>query len=190
MKRILLLFLVVSALCLLCACGDPSSDSADQPDGGAESDAAPVPVLVGVVVDTDNVNLRVAPSQESRIIDNLVAGSMLRVVEEEAKDGWYQVIARGDTAYVYADFLYVSQWQSDDEVTLGTVLKDRDQVELRSSPSATAEVVTKAVRYQRFVVLQENVSDKWCKVDYKGSELYLPVDSLKLETVCIVDALL
>lgn len=190
MKRILLLFLVVSALCLLCACGDPSSESADPIDDGAGEDAAPVPVLVGVVVDTDNVNLRVAPSQEARIIDNVVAGTMMRVSSEEPKDGWYQVIVRGDTAYVYADFLYVSQWQSDDEVTLGTVLKDRDQVGLRSSPSTTAEVVTKAVRYQRFVVLQENVSENWYKVDYKGSELYLPAGSLKLETLCISDALL
>ena len=80
--------------------------------------------------------------------------------------------------------------QVGDEITVGTVLKDRDQVELRSAASATAEVVTKAVRYQRFIVLQENVDDKWCKVDYKGEPAYLPLDSLEQETLCIKDLLL
>ena len=177
------------ALCLLSACGELAEEATDD-SAGAEQPAKSEPVQVGIVVDTDNVNLRVAPSQEARIIDNVLAGSMLEVIGEESEDGWYKVVARGELAYVYAEFLYVKQYKTGDEITIGTVLKDRDQVELRSAPSATAEVVTKAARYQRFVVLQENVDDKWCKVDYKGEPAYLPLDSLQLETLCIEDALL
>lgn len=185
MKRVFFLTVLALVLCLLCACAEPVDG-----DAGAEKTASAQPVQVGIVVDTDNVNLRVAPDQEARIIDNVLAGTMLEVIGEESEDGWYQVVARGELAYVYAEFLYVKQYKLGDEITVGTVLKDRDQVELRSAASATAEVVTKAVRYQRFIVLQENVDDKWCKVDYKGEPAYLPLDILEQETLCIKDLLL
>ena len=189
MKRVFFLTVLALVLCLLCACAEPVEEPVDG-DAGAEKPASAQPVQVGIVVDTDNVNLRVAPSQEARIIDNVLAGSMLEVIGEESEDGWYKVVVRGELAYVYAEFIYVKQYKAGDEVTVGTVLKDRDQTELRSAPSATAEVVIKAVRYQRFIVLQENVEDKWCKVDYKGEPAYLPLDSLQLENLCIEDVLL
>jgi uncharacterized protein YgiM (DUF1202 family) len=189
LKRVFFLTVLALVLCLLCACAEPVEEPVDG-DAGAEKPASAQPVQVGIVVDTDNVNLRVAPDQEARIIDNVLAGTMLEVIGEESEDGWYQVVARGELAYVYAEFLYVKQYKLGEEVTVGTVLKDKDQVELRSATSATAEVLTKAVRYQRFIVLQENVDDKWCKVDYKGEPAYLPQDSLELETLCIKDLLL
>ena len=122
-------------------------------------------------------------------LDNVMAGTMLRVAKEEPEDGWYRVIVRGDVAYVYADFLYVSQWESGTEFTRGTVTKDVDEVELRSAASATADVIATAGRYQQFVVLEENVDDKWYRVDYKGADAYLPLGALALENVCIDDVL-
>ena len=86
MKRFFFLTVLTLALCLLCACGEPVEEPVDG-DAGAEQPASAEPVQVGIVVDTDNVNLRVAPSQEARIIDNIVAGSMLEVIGEESEDG-------------------------------------------------------------------------------------------------------
>ena len=188
MKRLWFLTALLLFACLLGACGQrPEAETESAEASPAEP---PRPLLVGTVVDTDNVNLRLGPSAEARIIDNVRAGSLLAVKSEEPQDGWYQVALRGDWAYVYADFLYVSQWQSDDEVVIGTVRKDSDQVELRAAPSDTAEVVARAVRYQRFIVLREEVDEAWCQVDYKGEKAYLPLDSLELATLCIEDALL
>ena len=189
MKRYILIILLALSLCLLCACVQPNDEDAAD-DGVLTADAIPNELItVGVVVDTDNVNLRQAPSQEARIIDNVMAGTMLRVAKEEPEDGWYRVIVRGDVAYVYADFLYVSQWESGTEFTRGTVTKDVDEVELRSAASATADVIATAGRYQQFVVLEENVDDKWYRVDYKGADAYLPLGALALENVCIDDVL-
>lgn len=188
MKRFPLAALLLLILCLACACG-PAPEEAEVVETEAEVQP-PVPILVGTVVNTDNVNLRVSPSQEARIIDNVVAGTLLLVDDEESADGWYKVSARGDVAYVYADFLYVTQWHTGDQVTLGTVLNERDQVPVREKPSSSGKVLTKAVRYQCFVVLEENVSDKYIEVDYLGEPAYLPLDSMELETLCIEDALL
>ncbi|MBR2783379.1 MAG: SH3 domain-containing protein [Firmicutes bacterium] len=186
MKRIICLQLFVLSLCLLAACGQQSVE-----ESAAEPETAPSPpILVGMVVDTDNVNLRIAPDEESRIIDNLVAGSLLEVTEEEPLNGWYQVMLRGDAAYIYQDFLYVSQRHAGDEVVLGTVLKDQDQVELRMEPSTNAVIIEKAVRYQQFLVLDPGDGSGWIKVDYKGEPAWLPEGCLKLETVCIDDLLL
>ena len=232
------------ALCLLCACGQPAEEETEET--AAEVAAPARTIQVGVVVDTDYVNLRHGPSRDARIIDYIVAGSLLEVekadpqpkeqeneqdndteqaaadvAEEpsEAEDeedysedeldeeedenrprpsvkypedaeGWYKVVVRGDRAYVYEDFLYVSEWKSDDQVTIGTVLKDKGQTDLRSEPSATADILTQTVPYQQFIVLDEDVDSKWYKVDYKGEPAYLPLGCLTLETMTIEDALL
>ena len=232
------------AFCLLCACGQPAAEEAEET--AAETAAPARTIQVGVVVDTDYVNLRHGPSRDARIIDYIVAGSLLEVekadpqpkeqeneqdndteqaaadvAEEpsEAEDeedysedeldeeedenrprpsvkypedaeGWYKVVVRGDRAYVYEDFLYVSEWKSDDQVTIGTVLKDKGQTDLRSEPSATADILTQTVPYQQFIVLDEDVDSKWYKVDYKGEPAYLPLGCLTLETMTIEDALL
>lgn len=188
MKRFFCMALLMLVLSLLCACGEPAAETTE-PSGAA--DTAPArPLLVGVVVDTDNVNLRLAPSQEARIIDNVLAGSMLEVETAEPEDGWYQVVIRGDRAYVYADFLYVSQWQSGQEFTRATVLRDQSQVELRAAPSATADNLAQALPYHSFVAEQEDGEGQWCRVDYKGQPAYLPRSSVELETLRIEDALL
>ena len=244
MKRFLLFVMMLSlVLCLLCACSQPAPEEAEETAAEA---AAPVRTIqVGVVVDTDYVNLRHGPSRDARIVDYIVAGSLLEVekpdtqpkeqeneteeaaetaeaatedttdaedeeeyTEEELEEeedenrpqpsvkypedaeGWYKVVIRGDRAYVYEDFLYVSEWKSDDQVTIGTVLKDKGQTDLKSEPSATADVLTQAVPYQQFIVLDEDVDGKWYKVDYKGEPAYLPLGCLKLETMTIEEALL
>ena len=249
MKRFLLFIMLSLALCLLCACGQPEAEETE--DTAAEAAAPARTIQVGVVVDTDYVNLRHGPSRDARIVDYIVAGSLLEVekadpqpkeqendkedavetskdaaeAEDTAEDtveaedeeeyseeeldeeedenrprpsvkypedaeGWFKVVIRGDRAYVYEDFLYVSEWKSDDEVTIGTVLKDKGQTDLKSEPSATAEVLTQTVPYQQFIVLDEDVDGKWYKVDYKGEPAYLPLGCLKLETMTIEDALL
>ena len=79
MKRFWFITALLLSLCLLCACGQPTEE-ADEDAAAAVEEAPPARTLqVGVVVDTDYVNLRHGPSRDARIIDYIVAGSLLEV---------------------------------------------------------------------------------------------------------------
>lgn len=188
MKRIACLVILALILFGLCSCAAPEPDQAESPELPVVSAQ---PIWVGVVVDTDSVNLRLAPSQEARIIDNVLAGTMLQAAGSEAEDGWYQVTLRGDTAYVHADYLYVSEWAGEqEEFTRATVRREIDQTNLLSAPDEGGEALATVRRYHSFVVLDEEAEDGWCQVDYKGSPAYLPLSAVTLEQVCLGDVLL
>lgn len=102
--------------CLLTGCGkeeegNSSASSSPLPSTVPTVSPTPVPAKAkAVLVKADGgLNVRKSASSEGEILGVADDGSMLPLVVETAKDGWYQVHYQGETAFVSAEFAEVKE---------------------------------------------------------------------------------
>lgn len=191
-RRVLLCLVMLLCFCLLCAgCGkapDAEADAPPAPDAQEPLDQPAKMLRIGAVVDAVVVNVRIEPSTDARILDTVQRGDMLEVVSGPS-DGWCEVRCRGDLAYISADYLYISEWKDGTVVTVGTVDGGDGAVNVRKSPSTTGDILFVAEKNEHFLLLEENSSQGWHQVSYRGEAAYISAEFLTLKRTTINDAL-
>ena len=193
MRKLLLLLFILGLLTGLAACqqGEPQPQAEAPP----QQESAPPPavdertLLVGTVVNATLVNIRQQPNTDSRIIDNALRGVMYRLSSAEPIDGWYEIVSHGETAYIYQDYLYVTEWQSGAQLTVGRVVNTDSAVNIRQEASLDAPIVASAGKNESFIVLQPDIAEGWHQIDLAGTPAYIGTAFLEMQTLSIEDAL-
>ena len=72
------------------------------------ADPQPEPEVVGARFATAGVNVRKAPNTDAKVVDVLDHGDKVRVTDQK-DDGWRQVMRKGETYWVNADYLSKSK---------------------------------------------------------------------------------
>ena len=81
-------------------------------------------------VNTNQINVRTSPSTDSDKVGILFQGDEINILS--SSDGWYKIDYDSQEAYVFSDYISVSQAE-------GTV--DADSVNIRNAASADSDVV-------------------------------------------------
>jgi SH3-like domain-containing protein len=85
-----------------------SASRDELPDKTLEPQPEPEPEVVGARFATAGVNVRKAPNTDAKVVDVLDHGDKVRVTDQK-DDGWRQVMRKGETYWVNADYLSKSK---------------------------------------------------------------------------------
>ncbi len=113
------------------------------------------------IVNGDGLNVRKSPNTSSQIIDQLSKGTQVSILS--SSDGWYKIAYGKLSGWVSNDYLTVKQTASKS----GTILAD--DVNLRSSPSTDAEVLTKLDKGAKVSV--SSSSGDWYKISTSSGKV-------------------
>ncbi len=113
------------------------------------------------VVTGEVVNLRKNPDTSSKILNQLVKGTKVSVVDAEGN--WYKVVYSDASGWISGDWLLVR----DEKIAAGVV--SGSVVNVRSKPSTSSEVLTKLEKGTK-VDIYENTGD-WYRISI-GEERY------------------
>lgn len=187
MKKLLPLLLCV--LLLFTGCGKDTE--ADNPPAADAADDAPTAevqmLLVGAIVDSEVVNIRHQASTDGRILDTARRGQMFEILDQT--DGWCQVSYRGDIAYISASYLYQQEWQEGAQILLGVINEQGERANVRAAANTDAAVLLTAMKGEQFIVSQQDYSEGWHQVQYKGHAAYISADYLTVSETTIDQAL-
>lgn len=125
----------------------------------------------------DNVNIRATASTDAESLGKTSIGDVY--TRYEAMDnGWSKVEYNGSEAFIYSEYLEVvsdgSEGGEKAELMPGSKITVKENVNVRKSPSQTAEKITTVSRGEQFDLIE--VVDGWCKVTYKGEVAYIKAD--------------
>lgn len=125
----------------------------------------------------DNVNIRAAASTDAESLGKTSIGDVY--TRYEAMDnGWSKVDYNGTEAYIYSEYLETvddgNSGEEKGELTPGSKITVKENVNVRKAPSQTADKITTVSRGEQFDLIE--VVDGWCKITYKGEEAYIKAD--------------
>ncbi len=183
-------------LLLLPACAKdanaPSADTVTLPDAGETVQKPQEPeketILVGVLSNGEQINIRSGPSTDSSVLGKALQGQLFEVTAQNAAPGWHQVVYQDGFAYIGADYLYLSEWETDSRLLLAKVVDVQGSVNVRKDPSTTGEILGKGILGASFIVRKENFSEGWHQVDWQGSAAYISAKYLEVQQTTISDA--
>ncbi len=118
----------------------------------------------GEVKTASSVNLRSEANTGSAVITRLADGDRVAVLDET--NGWYQVAYNGATGYMSADFVELNDVMN---VTPGGAKITTDVLNVRSSPSTSAEIVSRLSKGDIVKII--GINSGWFKIEtssYKG----------------------
>lgn len=92
-------------------------------------------------VNGDSLNVRQAPDTSAKIVTKLLKGTEVKVVE--ASGDWYKISYKEVVGWVFGQYLSVK------DVAIGTGTVSGDNVNIRSNPDTTSEIVTKLNKGQK-----------------------------------------
>lgn len=165
-------------------------------DEQTEELAEPVATTV-----TDNVRLRKERSAESEMLDTLAAGTGVKVYANFA-DGWSKIEYNGTTGYCKTEFLASTEGvptaeaettaqpeeQPQEETStqnttaeataVNKQMQFKEAVRIRAERSADSEKLANAYTKELVMVI-ENYSDGWSKVQYNGVTGYCKTEFLE-----------
>ena len=134
---------------------------------------------------TDGVNMRSAASTDSRIIDTLITGTTVDVLEHNPA-GWSKVRYDGSDGFIRSDFLVrggnggSSTTSSSSSSSGGTVISTVNIsriINFRSGPSTDTDII-RQLSVGTIVEILENRADGWSKVRQNGTEGFIRSDLL------------
>lgn len=143
MKRLVCMALVFClALCVFGGCGDKEpKDSSSAPSAVPTLAPTPTPARTAKAVEIHadgGLNVRDAASTDGEILGVAEDGSMLPLLVENAKDGWYQVQYQGKSAYVSAEYAQVKEISLEEYNKLkGSSSDDPDASKASSQPEGS-----------------------------------------------------
>ena len=196
MKKLFLLLMLFCVLLLFSACGEKTPDGTENPSdqentGQTElSTENPVYQDIGIVVDTDYVNVRITPSMDGRIINTALRGTIFSVLTtgilDDAENEWIEVLCYGDKAYISADYLYHTAWDEKEPVMIATITEANTPV--YGDPEGET-VLYYAGKYEQLIVEEENQSTGYYKVFDTQYSAYVAFDSVSVEEGSLTDLL-
>ncbi|MEG1537436.1 MAG: hypothetical protein RR387_04045 [Clostridiales bacterium] len=191
MKKLLPFFLIFLMM-LVGACGkhaEPQLVAADTSPAAIPDEQKKVMIIVGALINSNQVNIRSVPSVEGEILGKAHLGQMFKVTEQNAAAGWHEVIYQGKPAYINGDYLYLSEWDEEARLLIGTVIDVENQVNIRNGTSLSAEIVGMGKLGATFIVRKENYAEGWHQIDLQGSAAYISSTYLKINQTTIKDVL-
>lgn len=172
-------------------------ETEEEPEASAEGNdevtelAEPVSTIV-----TDNVRLREERSADSAMLDTLAAGTGVKVYANYA-DGWSKIEYNGKTGYCKTEFLESTEGvpsadaeETTEETTqeeqsttaevteVNKQMQFKEAVRIRAEHSADSERLANAYAKELVMVI-ENYSDGWSKVEYNGTTGYCKTEFLE-----------
>ena len=130
-------------------------------------------VQVGTVSTDSTLNFRSSPSTSASIISSLPSGTRLAVLE--SSDGWHKIATNGQTGYVSAEYVTLSDTA---DFTVGTGVISGSVVNFRSSPSTSGAVLNQLPKGTSIQLT--GVESGWFKGTYGGVSGYLHSDYVEL----------
>lgn len=119
---------------------------------------------------TDSLRLRSEPNTSSSILTTAPKGASVSVVEETG-DGWYKVEYNGQTGYMSADYLTVTEAK--------LYVCSTDVLNIRAEAGTEYDKVGQMPNGAVADLLDDSV-DGWYKVDYNGTVGYVSADYAKI----------
>ncbi|MBE6994704.1 MAG: hypothetical protein E7423_08710 [Ruminococcaceae bacterium] len=104
------------------------------------------------------VNLRAEATTDSTVLDRLYNGERVAVIGEE--EDWYQVVYNGQTGYVSAGYVELSDIMN---VEPGAAQVTTDVLNVRSIPSTNGDVVTRLYSGANVKII--GINNGWFKVE-------------------------
>lgn len=177
---------------------EPVEDAAEGNDEQTAEAAEPVETTV-----TDNVRLRKERSAESEMLDTLAAGTGVKVYANYA-DGWSKIEYNGQTGYCKTEFLESTEGvptaeaeneteeeaqpeaetqteepaENAEATAVNKQMQFKEAVRIRAERSAESEKLANAYQLELVMVI-ENYSDGWSKVNYNGIVGYCKTEFLE-----------
>jgi len=165
-----------------------SQDTTSNEDNkGSEQESEKVEITERKVayVKYDNVNLRKKASTSSTILSKLKLNNEV-IILEEVSSKWTKVEYDGTVGYVSADLLSIEKQEQNKEEKNEEKVESTekkvayikyDTVNLRKKASTSSNVLAK-LKLNNEVIILEEVSSKWTKVEYDGIVGYVSADLL------------
>ncbi len=134
-------------------------------------------IMYGIgFVDASSLRLRKEASTASDIVDTAFRKECVVVIAKEGQ--WYRVNYNLQTGYMHEDYLNVATREN---AELGYGKVTGSNVNLRSGPSTSASVVTRASKGDKCYII--GLNEGWYKVIYKDSICYIRSDYLELTEI-------
>ena len=174
---------------------DPSGWSSVQvgdKSGFVRSDFLMLPTGSGTVAfrTTDGVNLRASASTNSSVLQTIIAGTNVEVLEHDPA-GWSRVRVNGTTGFIRSDYLTrggtsaaasaSSQTSASSSQAIAS-LRTSGTVNLRASSSTNSDVI-RTLSAGTSVDVLDNQSNGWSKVRHNGNEGFIRSDLLTSSSV-------
>ncbi|WP_053364192.1 SH3 domain-containing protein [Bacillus sp. FJAT-27251] len=119
------------------------------------------------IASADNLNVRVSPALNARVIGKLAKGTKVKVQSQE--NGWAKIVYQGQAAYVSGQYLSFTsstpQAGSAASRPAGEATVTASSLYVRDSGSLNGKVVGQVSRGEKFRILEEK--DNWLKIEYK-----------------------
>jgi uncharacterized protein YgiM (DUF1202 family) len=167
---------------------------APQPASMPVSPPAPVPapnvvVMAQVNTQTDPLNIRSAPNATASILGKAPKGAMVQVLNPVAAPGWTQIQFNSVKGFASSQYLKMPDSGSPlqnastlpnilppsptpQAVLTATVTTSRDPLNMRSSPNASASLVTSVPKGASVTVLNPIAAPGWMQISYGGKTGY------------------
>ena len=177
---------IVCSLCLLicAACGQQEETPPDSSDIGNIDNEE---ITVGTVYDAAVVNIRIAPEGDSRIVDTESRGEMFKVVDYDAEEEWHKIICKGDIAYINSNYLYITQWPADYELTVGTVIGS-GVMTVYAQPDTESKSILGTIKGEKFLVI-DDYDENWYQIGFPTGSGYIKKSFLDTITTTVHKAL-
>lgn len=173
---------------------ETEEETPEVPGEEAEEEVAELEEPVFTTV-TDNVRIRAERSADSEMLDTLAAGTGVKVYASYA-DGWSKIEYNGTVGYCKTEYLEstegvptqeaegaeeTEQEETDSEESTTAVNKQmqfKEAVRIRAERSADSERLANGYKSELVMVI-ENYSDGWSKIEYNGITGYCKTEFLE-----------
>ncbi|HAK57764.1 MAG TPA: hydrolase [Lachnospiraceae bacterium] len=134
---------------------------------------------LGVSNVENHLNVREAPSTESKLVGKMSNNNGCEIVEADGE--WYHIISGTVEGYVHSDYLLTGAKAiiRANEVVTKTAKATEGGLRVRSEPNTDSEIITTMGEGERLEVLEE--LEGWIKVSLDDEEAYISADYAVVE---------
>ncbi|MBE6929186.1 MAG: C40 family peptidase [Clostridia bacterium] len=131
-------------------------------------------LAVDGTVDTQVLNVRSETSTDSKIVGKVRSDDVLDITGRFG--GWYAINYKGDTAFVFADYVDLGEKNLTMQISFGIV--DASCLKVREQPTTSSKCLTRLLNGTMVSIL--GYSDGWYYIKYTDTVGYVSADYLKV----------
>lgn len=111
------------------------------------------------------LNIRSGPGTSYSILGSFGRGDTVCVTEAGSKGGWHQILYGGQVAYLYANYVDLSQ------PVIGVITAS--VLNVRTGPGTSNQTLGTLKKGDKVEIIQQNAATDWHKILYSGAEAYV-----------------
>ena len=116
-------------------------------------------------VSVNELNIRSGPGTGHNVLGSFGKNDIVLIVQAGSKGGWHQILYSGKSAYVYADYVDLSN------PTTGTITAS--VLNVRKGPGTTHDILGTLKKGDNVEIIQLDAAQDWHKIIYNGVEGYV-----------------